>query len=500
MDKNNEQKSNKTPENKQKQDGMKPWLKLLPAAAVFAAVCVTCYQADKTPVESVQVADNNIMSTDDIKKMISTENLSEESGQAVSSKDSKSSNKKTSSKKTKKTSKIKTGTKKNTTSGAVANGAAGGGGGAGSTVTPTTEVPADGYVDGTYTGSGTGFGGTITVQVTVSNHKIASINILDASSETASYFANAQGVISRIISSQSPNVDAVSGATYSSNGIISAVQSALAQAIPSGSQTTPTPSPTPSPKPTKKPAPTPKPGEEQIYKDGTYTGTGKGYSGTITLTAKIKKGVIKSLEVEHTDTPMFFKKAWEVLENEIIQNQSVDGIDTVSGATYSSKGILNAMKDILKQAEKGTTKVTPTPTPEVTVTPTPEATPTPEETPTPEVTPTPEETPVPTPTPEETPEPTPEPTGPYIDGTYTGSSYGYSGRVNVTVTIQGGQIASIEQSNSDSPEFFEAAWGTIYPQIMANQSADGVDTVSGATFSSEGILGAVQKALAQALA
>lgn len=309
-------------------------------------------------------------------------------------------------------------------------------------------------------------------------------------------------MISRIISSQSPNVDAVSGATYSSNGIISAVQSALAQAIPSGSQTTTTPTPTSSPKPTKKPAPTPKPGEEQIYKDGTYTGTGKGYNGTITLTAKIKKGVIKSLEVEHTDTPMFFNKAWDVLENEIIQNQSVDGIDTVSGATYSSKGIINAMKDILKQAEKGSTKVTPTPTPEITATPTPEATPTPtpEETPTPEVTPTPEETPAPTPTPEETPEPTPEPTGPYVDGTYTGSSYGYSGRVNVTVTIQGGQIASIEQSNSDSPEFFDAAWGSIYPQIMANQSADGVDTVSGATFSSEGILGAVQKALAQALA
>ena len=382
MDKNNEQKSIKTPENKQKQDGMKPWLKLLPAAAVFAAVCVTCYQADKAPVESIQVADNNLMSTDDIKKIISTDNLSEKSGMETSSKDNKTSTKKTSAKKNKKTSKIKTGTKKNTTTGSAVNGTAGGGSGAGSTVTPTTEAPADGYVDGTYTGSGTGFG------------------------------------------------------------------------------------------------------------------------GTITLTAKIKKGVIKSLEVEHTDTPMFFNKAWDVLENEIIQNQSVDGIDTVSGATYSSKGIINAMKDILKQAEKGSTKVTPTPTPEITATPTPEATPTPtpEETPTPEVTPTPEETPAPTPTPEETPEPTPEPTGPYVDGTYTGSSYGYSGRVNVTVTIQGGQIASIEQSNSDSPGFFDAAWGSIYPQIMANQSADGVDTVSGATFSSEGILGAVQKALAQALA
>ena len=162
-------------------------------------------------------------------------------------------------------------------------------------------------------------------------------------------------MISKILASQSPNVDAVSGATYSSNGIITAVQNALSQAIPSGNQAVVTPTPTP--KPTKKPSPTPKPGNEQIYKDGTYTGTGKGYSGTITLTAKIKKGVIKSLEAEHTDTPMFFKKAWDILENKIIQNQSVDGIDTVSGATYSSNGIINAMKDILKQAEKGSTKV-----------------------------------------------------------------------------------------------------------------------------------------------
>ena len=500
MDKNNEQKNNKTPEMKPKQDSFRSWLKLIPAAAVFAAVCVTCYQADKSPVETTSVSDNNIMSTDEIKELIShgtagkdfdSEDSSETNGTSISK----------TSKKTKKTSKIKTGTKKNSSTGSSANGGTAGGG-AGSTVTPTTEVPAGGYADGTYTGSGTGFGGTITVQVTVTDHKIAAINIVDASNETASYFANAQGVISKILASQSPNVDAVSGATYSSNGIITAVQNALSQAIPSGNQAVVTPTPTPSPKPTKKPSPIPKPGDEQIYKDGTYTGTGKGYSGTITLTAKIKKGVIKSLEAEHTDTPMFFKKAWDILENEIIQNQSVDGIDTVSGATYSSKGIINAMKDIQKQAEKGTTKVTPTPTPEVTVTPIPEATPipTPEETPTPEVTPTPEETPAPTPTPEETPEPTPEPTGPYIDGTYTGSSYGYSGRVNVTVTIQGGQIASIEQSNSDSPEYFDYAWETIYPQIMGNQSADGIDAASGATYSSEGILGAIQKALAQALA
>ena len=59
MDKNNEQKNNKTPEMKPKQDSFRPWLKLIPAAAVFAAVCVTCYQADKSPVETTSVSDNN---------------------------------------------------------------------------------------------------------------------------------------------------------------------------------------------------------------------------------------------------------------------------------------------------------------------------------------------------------------------------------------------------------------------------------------------------------
>ena len=331
-------------------------------------------------------------------------------------------------------------------------------------------------------------------------------------------------------------MDAVSGATYSSNGIIQAVQNALSQAMPSGSQAevtpipeaTPTPGPTPTstPEPTKAPVPTPKPEEEQLYKDGTYTGTGKGYSGTVILTAKIKKGVITSLDVTHTDTPMFFDKAWGVLENEIIQNQTTEGIDTVSGATFSSKGILSAMKDILKQAKKGTAKPTPTPeptatpkptatpTPVPTATPEPTATPAPEITETPDITPDPDETPTPeptqspdenpdvtpevTPTPEETPEPIPEPLGPYRDGTYSGSSYGYSGKVTVTVTISGGQIVSLEQTNKDSPEFFEVAWGTLNPQILANQSADGIDTVTGATFSSEGILGAARKALAQA--
>ena len=185
MDKNNEQKNNKTPEMKPKQDSFRPWLKLIPAAAVFAAVCVTCYQADKSPVETTTVSDNNVMSTDEIKELISQGTAGKDFDSEDSSETNGTSISKT-SKKTKKTSKIKTGTKKNSSTGSSANGGTAGGG-AGSTVTPTTEVPAGGYADGTYTGSGTGFGGTITVQVTVTDHKIAAINIVDASNETASY-------------------------------------------------------------------------------------------------------------------------------------------------------------------------------------------------------------------------------------------------------------------------------------------------------------------------
>ena len=102
--------------------------------------------------------------------------------------------------------------------------------GQGSTTTPTTEVPESGYKDGTYQGSGTGFGGTVTVQVTIADGKITVVDILDAAGETPAYFASARGVVSRILAGQTPNVDAVSGATYSSNGILQAFRNALSQA------------------------------------------------------------------------------------------------------------------------------------------------------------------------------------------------------------------------------------------------------------------------------
>ena len=87
------------------------------------------------------------------------------------------------------------------------------------------------YRDGVYTATAEGFGGPITVQVTVANDKIEDITIISHDGETTSYFSKARRVVSEILETGSPEgVDAVSGATYSSTGLLNAVKLALSKA------------------------------------------------------------------------------------------------------------------------------------------------------------------------------------------------------------------------------------------------------------------------------
>ena len=86
------------------------------------------------------------------------------------------------------------------------------------------------YADGTYTGEGSGFGGTIQVEVTLENQEMTDIQIVSASGEDAAYLSQAEGVISVILDGQTTAVDTVSGATFSSTGIIQAVNDALGKA------------------------------------------------------------------------------------------------------------------------------------------------------------------------------------------------------------------------------------------------------------------------------
>lgn len=86
------------------------------------------------------------------------------------------------------------------------------------------------YKDGIYEGSGTGFGGEITVSVTVTQGKVADITVLNADGEDPAYYNQALTVLDKIISAQSAEVDTVSGATFSSTGLIDAVVDALGKA------------------------------------------------------------------------------------------------------------------------------------------------------------------------------------------------------------------------------------------------------------------------------
>ncbi|MDY4128892.1 FMN-binding protein [Peptostreptococcus porci] len=87
--------------------------------------------------------------------------------------------------------------------------------------------------DGTYEGSGRGFKGDISVSVKVSNGRIESIGVTNHSDDEP-YITDAKAVLSRIVSNQSVKVDSVTGATFSSNGIKTAVKNALKKAGSSG--------------------------------------------------------------------------------------------------------------------------------------------------------------------------------------------------------------------------------------------------------------------------
>lgn len=324
-------------------------VKLAPAAVVIAAVAAAGAQAGSSGKE-VTAETREVVKSQDLESLLKTaysyETADDEAEEEGLLKAGKNTSSASSKKKTSKISKKKSGIKKGNSKTLPVKTAASSGVGQGSTTTPTTEVPEGGYKDGTYQGSGTGFGGTITVQVTVSGGKITAVDILSASGETGSYFASAQGVVSKVLSSQSPNVDAVSGATYSSNGIIQAVQNALSQAGNSDSAI-PAATPTPTPKPAKKP----KKDTSVSYKDGVYEGQAEGFDGTVTVKVTIKNGKIKKISNTNTDTPEFFNKAWKTIKSNVISRQSTSEIDTVSGATFSSMGILDASKIALEQAK-----------------------------------------------------------------------------------------------------------------------------------------------------
>lgn len=329
--------------------------------------------------------------------------------------------------------------------------------------------------DGTYYGTGTGFAGKIKVAVTVKDKQITAIEIVENEADDDAFFSRAKGVIDKIISGQTLEVDAVSGATYSSNGIISAVKNALTGAADSGTPaSTSAGSSGGSSSPAGGSSSVSTVQDASAYADGTYYGTGTGFSGALTVEVVISGGKISSIQIMDTsDGDSYIQSASGLISN-IIATQSTN-VDTVSGATYSSVGIIEAVRNALSQAaissdgnsnsqntnsssngngqnsnnnsSDNTTAVTGK--------------------------------------------------FPYKEGVYYGTAEGYLDDIKVAIVIQDKTLkAVVIVEENDDETFFKRA-RTVAENMVKKQTVD-VDVVSGATYSSKGIIGAVKEALKEA--
>ncbi len=328
--------------------------------------------------------------------------------------------------------------------------------------------------DGVYKGSATGFSGPVTVAVTIMDKKITSIDILSSTDDEA-FFNRAKSVIDRIISSQSLDVDAVSGATYSSNGIIGAVKNALTGEKDKG--VTGKSKQESTSESDSSLAEIAAVQDAAAYRDGTYYGTGKGFAGTMKVKVDIAGGKIASISIVSTkDGDSYVKSASSLLDT-IVEKQSTN-VDTVSGATFSSRGIISAVRSALSQAavsqntaDNVTDKQDETQTSGNGQT-------------------------------GENPSGSAQQQGtegtlPYVDGIYYGTAEGYKGDIKVAVVIQDKTLKAIlvTEKNDDEPFITNAM--DVLKNMMKKQSAD-VDTVSGATYSSKGLIGAVKAAFEEA--
>lgn len=307
--------------------------------------------------------------------------------------------------------------------------------------------------DGIYEGTGTGFAGQIKVAVEIKDKSIISIEIIDSGADDTAFVNRAKGVIDKIIASQSFDVDVVSGATYSSNGIISAVKNALTGEVDNNQ--------TASVATGQGSTSISKVEEPSEYKDGTYYGSGTGFAGTTTVKVVVSGGKITSISIQSTNDDSSYVQSASAVISRIIAGQTTN-VDTVSGATYSSVGIIQAVRNALSQAAVNGTGTADTEKNEVDE----------------EVT-------------------IVEGLFPYVDGTYYGTGFGYNSDIKVAVVIQGKTIRSISIVEHGDDAAFMVRAEKILDKVVANQTEE-VDVVSGATFSSEGILEAIKDALAEA--
>ena len=211
-------------------------------------------------------------------------------------------------------------------------------------VKKTAENDAGGnFQNGIYTGTGEGYRGKVTVTVKVADGKITEL-ILDDYADDKSYMERAKNrIFQEMISRQNTDVDAVSGATYSSNGLIEAVNKALGNEEGEGKK--------PEQEESEDKQSFIEAGRFQNLTDGIYTGSADAFRGDVEVQVTVEKQKVTDISIlSYCDTEEYFFRAAPAVIEQMKAEQSLN-VDAVSGATYSSNGIIHAVANALEIPE-----------------------------------------------------------------------------------------------------------------------------------------------------
>ena len=199
-----------------------------------------------------------------------------------------------------------------------------------------------------------------------------------------------------------------------------------------------------------------------------FEGTGAGYGGTMKLKVLFDKGKIVDIKIiSDNETGSYLSRAKAIIA-QIIEKQSVEGIDNISGATLSCNAIKDAVKDCISQ-QKGEGSIG---------------------------------------TVGSTGANRKHSTALYSgidlsrylkklqDKEYSGSAQGYRGQMNVKVTVKDNVIKNVViEENSEDVSYLASVKSSILKQFADITSTEKISAVSGATFTRNGLVRAVENAI-----
>lgn len=285
--------------------------------------------------------------------------------------------------------------------------------------------------DGVYSGSADGYNGAINVEVTVESGEITDVRVLSHNDSPGISDPAIEEIPAAIVAGNTTEVEVVSGATFTSQGLMAAVNNALAGEPGEASE-----------------APVEEEVEEvviepsdNVFTDGTYDATVDGHNGPLSVQVIVEGGVITSVEVtEHEETEGLADPAIENISANIVTRNGTD-VDVVSGATVTSEAIIAAVEQALGLGKANVTAAA------------------------------------------------------VADGVYEGVADGGQGPITVEVTVADGAITDVViKEHTETPEITDDAIANIPGAIVEANSTE-VEVVSGATYASKGIMAAVDNAL-----